>query len=83
VIKLQYALEGYPEPLTDAHKHILSWEGATERLYEAAGITKDEWKRWEDTGVLEADANAARFHAELGLKGNFVRTFFSDKPNAD
>lgn len=79
VTKLLYALKSEPEPLSEKHSHILSWEGATERLYDASSITEEEWKVWEETGVLKEDENAAKFHVESGLKSQFVKNLFSGK----
>ena len=48
----------------------MSWEGATERLYQAAGITltQDE----------ERKESAARQHVSLMRKSNFVSNLFSN-----
>ena len=62
----------------------LSWEGANERLFEAASINKEDWEEWEATGKLKSDIDAARFHVETGKKGQLIGKFFSrEKKEAD
>lgn len=74
--KLEWALENNPKTLSKEHAHVLSWEGATDRLYEAAAITKDEQDEWEETGKIQGDEDAARFHVETGMKGLLIHKYF-------
>jgi len=76
VEKLLDALKREPEPLSERHVHTLSWEGATERLYKAAGIDEEEWKEWQDSGILDDDKNAARFHVTSGLRSQYLKKLF-------
>jgi len=79
VLKLQYALENSPEPLSEKYRHILSWEGATERLVKAAAITKGEAKKRIEKGLDKADLKAAKFHTDAAKKSHFVGTLFRTK----
>ena len=56
---------------------MLSWEGANERLFDSASVTRDEWEEWTETGKLKSDLDAARFHVETGMKGQLIGNFFS------
>jgi len=76
---LQYALENNPEPVTDKFAHILSWDGATERLYKAAAISRKDADERTEAGLDEAWEKAARFHVESARKSRFVTNIFSVK----
>ena len=78
---LQYALTNKPMPLSPKHRLALSWEGATERLYQAAGITltqDEERKRYYWNVIQEEQESAARQHVSLMRKSNFVSNLFSN-----
>ena len=78
---LQYALTNKPKPLSPKHRLALSWEGATERLYQAAGITlaqDEERKRYYWNVIQEEQESAARQHVSLMRKSNFVSNLFSN-----
>jgi len=77
VDKLQYALSNKPSPLTEEEAHKLSWDGATERLFEASRISVEEMTEWKKDGGLAADTNAARFHVDSSRSSQFVRNLFS------
>lgn len=79
VTKLQYALENNPEPLTDETKRMLSWEGATERLYKAAAITVKEAKAREESGMESERLKAVRFHLNSCRRSQFVTSLFNGK----
>lgn len=76
VTKIQYALENEPEPLQEHYRRILSWEGATERLFEASGITRKEDKTRKENKLHEEEMKAARFHVETAKKSQMVTKFF-------
>ena len=71
--RIKWALENDPKPLTQDQVHSFSWEGATERLFESAGLTKSEADRRIGSGTATADRDAARFHVESGRKGQFIQ----------
>jgi hypothetical protein len=77
VLKLQYALDNDPEPMTDKFKHLLSWEGATERLIKASAITHRQARERKEQGLDEADERAAKFHCDAAKRsqyfGNLIR----------
>ena len=77
VLKLQYALEHTPEPLTEKFVHILSWDGAKERLMRAAAITQREAVDRE--AMDDAAHKAAKFHIEAAKKSSFVGSLFRGK----
>ena len=72
VLKLQYALENDPEPLTEQQRHMLSWEGATERLIAASAITEREAEERRLKGLDKADLKAAKFHVDAAKKSQYV-----------
>lgn len=73
VAKLQDALENNQEPLSETHIHALSWEGATERLIKASGITKRAATTRKLKGLDKADTKAAQFHVDAGKKSDWLR----------
>lgn len=79
VLKLQYALENTPEALTDKHKHMLSWKGATDRLIKASAITKHEAEDRIKRGLDKADLKAARFHVDAAKKSHYVGNLIRGK----
>lgn len=79
VLKLQYALENEPEPLTEKYRHMLSWEGATERLVKASAITKGEAEEKIKKGLDKADLKAAKFHVDAAKKSQFVGSILRGK----
>jgi hypothetical protein len=63
--------------MTDKFKHLLSWEGATERLIKASAITYRQARERKFLGLDDADEKAARFHCDAAKKsqyfGNLIR----------
>ena len=82
--KLEWALSHDPTPLDEEAGQKLSWEGANERLFDSAAVTKDELLEWQETGKIKSDNDAARFHVETGMKGQLIGKFFArDKPSEE
>lgn len=77
VEKLKWALENEPIPLTDEYFHRFTWEGANERLFESAAITKKEAKHRVDSGQDKADLEVAWLHIETTKTGRIVHNFFA------
>lgn len=74
VEKLQYALSHSPTRLSEEDAFKLSWEGATERLYDAA-------LRQESTPEeKEQSVKAAQFHVETSKKSQYVSSLFGVLP---
>lgn len=71
--RLQFALKNEPTPLSEEHRHALSWDGATERLVKSAAITKRDFEARKAKGLDKADAKAAQFHVDAGTKSNWLR----------
>jgi len=78
VLKLQYALQNEPEPLSEEHIHQLAWEGAIERLFEVSKLTKKEMKQKNSP-----NASIARLHVEFGKKSHTFGKFFSSISQGD
>jgi hypothetical protein len=70
--KLTWAMENYPTPLTEEIAHRFTWEGANDRLFKAAGITKREERERIDSGQEKAD-----YEVENTKKGQFLHNFFT------
>jgi hypothetical protein len=82
--KLEWALQNDPVPLDEETALKLSWEGANERLFDSAAVTREEWEEWAEAGKLKSDIDAARFHVETGMKGQLIGSFFTgDKSSKD
>jgi len=80
VFQLLYAMEHDPTPLSAEHRRALSWEGATtERLYQAAAITKGQVQQREKLGLYQEQQKAARTHVDMARKSQFVSELFSGK----
>ena len=79
VVKLQYALANSPEPLSESGRRVLSWDGATDRLYEQSSITVRDAEERRDSGMDEADMKAAKFHVDSAKRSHFVSSLFSGK----
>ncbi|GKZ01460.1 hypothetical protein MPSEU_001096600 [Mayamaea pseudoterrestris] len=77
VAKLQYALLNRPEYLADKHVHMLSWHGATERLFKASAITEAEMARRTESGMVAADEKAAKFHVDGASKSHMLKKIIS------
>ena len=78
--KLKYALEHDPEPLNEETRRMLSWEGATERLYKAAAITKSEQKARDESDMGKERLKAVKFHLNSCRRSQFVTNLFSGSP---
>jgi hypothetical protein len=77
VEKLTWAMNNDPTPLTGDIAHRFTWEGANERLFKAAGITKREEKERINSGHEKADYEVAWLHIENTKKGQFLHNFFA------
>lgn len=73
---LKFALANDPTPLSETYRRMLSWEGATERLYDSVAITNKEQLFREQRNVKEISLKAAKFHVEASTKSHFVSTLF-------
>jgi len=73
--KLKWALENDPYPLTEDVWHKFTWEGANNRLIQAAGITNQEERDRINSGQDKADREIAWIHVETAKKGQLVRNF--------
>jgi hypothetical protein len=80
VAKLQFALQNEPEPLDDATARMLSWEGATDRLYKASVVTEEEEKVREASGMKNERLKATQFHLDSCRRSHFVSNIFSGNP---
>lgn len=78
--KLKFALEHDPEPLDEETRRMLSWEGATERLYKAAAITKSEQKARDESDMGKERLKAVKFHLNSCRRSQFVTNLFSGNP---
>ena len=78
--KLRYALENEPQPLDEDTKRVLSWEGATERLYKAAAITTVEQKARDSSDMKKERQKAVKFHLNSCRRSQFVTSLFSGNP---
>jgi hypothetical protein len=73
--KLRWALKNDPTPLTESLAHEFTWEGATERLYTASAISKQEERQRIESGQEKADREVAWMHVESLKKGLFITSF--------
>lgn len=72
-------MQNDPEPMTDKFIHMLSWEGATDRLFQAAGLTTNDFKELENEGREKVRTKAAQFHVGNARKSHFVSELFSGR----
>lgn len=75
VEKLHWALEHDPQPLSEEQRRAFSWEGATDRLFEASQMTIDEKKKRDTTD--KEDKGVAKFHVDSMIKGHLLTKFFA------
>mmetsp|Transcript_23533 Transcript_23533/g.35598 ORF Transcript_23533/g.35598 Transcript_23533/m.35598 type:complete len:778 (-) Transcript_23533:792-3125(-) len=75
VAKLKWAMINEPTPLTEELWHKFTWEGASERLIKASGISRRELRERIDSGQEKADREVAWLHIETTKKGQLVRSF--------
>jgi hypothetical protein len=78
VEKVRFALENSPTPLTEDERHKFTWDGANERLFKAAGITRRELRERHSKGIDETDSRIAWFHENSIKTGNLIRRVFSN-----
>lgn len=79
VLKLQYAISNQPEPLMEKYAHILSWQGATERLFEASRMLKTDLEEAEKRGDGLARRKSATFHTESSRNSLYLKKLFGGK----
>ena len=77
---MQYALENDPEPLNEETRRMLSWEGATERLFKASAITEEEQKARDESDMAEDRTKAVKFHLNSCRRSQFVTNLFNNNP---
>jgi hypothetical protein len=73
VEKINWALLNDPLPLSQAHKTMLRWEGANERLFQAAAMTKSELEERKASGQVKSDQDIARLHMQSVQKWHFIQ----------
>lgn len=76
---MQYALSHNPEPLIEKYAHMLSWDGATQRLFDVSSISKTEAEDRRENGMEAEDIRAAKFHISSTKKSHFVARLLSGK----
>ncbi|GAX16068.1 hypothetical protein FisN_20Hh256 [Fistulifera solaris] len=84
VQQLSKARSTEPEPLSQNLRHLLSWEAATERLFESAAVSEREASRRERLFEKE-DRKLAMIHYKLGKgrSGDVIRKFLGGGPVAN
>jgi digalactosyldiacylglycerol synthase len=82
VSHLQYAQSNDPVPLSTVHRALLTWEGATKRLVQAACISHREAARRDRLKVR--DQRLADWHIKMGqgTTGDVLRHFLGGGPVA-
>jgi DsbC/DsbD-like thiol-disulfide interchange protein len=73
VEQIHFAMANDPKPLSEKEHHMLTWEGATERLFEAAAITVEDQQEFFVSGDQEKDLDCARMHYEAMKKGRTIQ----------
>lgn len=84
VQQLSKARANDPEPLSHDLRHLLSWEAATERLFESTAVSEREASRRERMYGKE-DRKLAMIHYKLGKgrSGDVIRKFLGGGPVAN
>ena len=84
VSHLNYALEHEPEPLLEDLAYMLTWEAATQRLFEVGAVSQRDAARRERLEGNRHD-QIAKFHNDLfkGHKGDVLRKVLGAGPVAD
>ncbi|KAG5626786.1 hypothetical protein H5410_012004 [Solanum commersonii] len=82
------ALSDEPAPLTDAQRHALSWEAATERFLKAAELdtlpTKNQSKTTTSEPFLSTSLNLTKKLEDASALVHFVGTgFLSSQPDEE
>lgn len=80
VTKMQFALENDPRPLDEDTRRMLSWEGATDRLYKAAAISVKEQESRDASDMEKEREKAVKFHLNSCRRSQFVTNLFSGNP---
>lgn len=62
-----------PKPLSEKEHHLLTWEGATERLFEAAAVSVEDQEDFFTSGNQGKDLDCARMHVEAMKKGRTIQ----------
>jgi len=71
-------LQNEPKELSEDESRKFSWEGANERLFQAAGVTKKEARKRIAKGWDKADKDICKFHSEFSRGGHFLSNIFSN-----
>jgi digalactosyldiacylglycerol synthase len=84
VTQLQHAFANHPLPLSEELKHTLTWEAATDRLLDAASVSKRDFARGYRVG-RKWDERATTVHYALGngRTGDVLRKVLGGGPVAD
>lgn len=65
--------------MTDKYIYRLSWEGATERLFEASGLTAEAVEKLDASDRDKIRTKAAQFHVSNARKSHFISDVLSGR----
>ena len=72
-------MENAPEPLSEQHRFMLSWEGANERLYKASAITRQQHEERQSSGAQKGDVDVAKMHIATVKRGHAIQKLIAGR----
>jgi hypothetical protein len=74
VLKVKWALENVPNPLSADDKHKLTWDGANHRLFQSSQLTMKQAKN-----MNKKTAEFTRMHMDAMKTGFFFKDFLAGR----